>query len=149
MPARLRKSLQDRDHGFTLIELLVVMIIISVLAAIAIPLFLTQKRKAHETAAKSDATNIGHEMSTFLVDGNPDSISAGVLPVTGPAEVTLTSTTGAATDTATVKVSIGDKLTKVSYTAATGVYCVEVTPVDAQANPWTATSDSVSAGTCP
>jgi type IV pilus assembly protein PilA len=149
MPARFRTTLQSRDQGFTLIELLVVMIIISVLAAIAIPLFLTQKKKAHETAAKTDATNIGKEMSTFLVDGNPDSISSATLPISGPANVMLTSTTGAASDTATVKVSIGDQLTKLSYTATTGTYCVEVTPVDTQAKPWTATPDSVSAGTCP
>ena len=149
MSARFRNALERREQGFTLIELLVVMIIIAVLAAIAIPLFMMQKKKAHETAAKSDATNIGKEMATFLVDGNPDAISAGSLPVTGPAQVTLTSTTAGVSDTAVVKVSIGDKLTKLTYTTATGRYCVEVTPVDASASPWVAAPDSVSAGTCP
>lgn len=55
----MRNSLHSRlraEGGFTLIELLIVMIIMSILMAVAIPVFLGQKQKALGTAAKANAT---------------------------------------------------------------------------------------------
>jgi len=44
------------------------MIIIGVLAAIAIPVFLNQRRKAQDSAAKADVTTLGKELATYFVD---------------------------------------------------------------------------------
>jgi type IV pilus assembly protein PilA len=68
MIARVRKSMEDKDKGFTLIELLVVIIIIGILAAIAIPVFLNQRKKAVDAGIKSDLRTVANEMETYYTD---------------------------------------------------------------------------------
>ena len=70
MLARIRKAMDEREGGFTLIELLVVIIIIGILAAIAIPVFLNQRKKGYDAQAKSDLRNMATAEETYLTDNN-------------------------------------------------------------------------------
>jgi type IV pilus assembly protein PilA len=109
MLARIRKSMEDKDGGFTLIELLVVMIIIGILAAIAIPVFLNQRKKAVDTSIKSDLRTVANEEESIFTDAQAYS--------------TVAATTGTAVvGTDTVTLSTGNTVTVTLPTA--GGYCI-------------------------
>jgi len=125
MMSYLRKSMADRDQGFTLIELLVVIIIIGILAAIAIPVFLNQRKKGVDAGMRSDLRNVANAMEAHFVDKQ-------VYPAAGDVMSAVVGTAGAdfALNNQPIRLTGANVVTAMpspTATVAAGTYCLKVT----------------------
>ena len=114
MLARIRKMQEENEGGFTLIELLVVMIIIGILAAIAIPLFLNQRKNAVDASMKSDVRTLANELESIYTDTQAYPAVGGFVGNTNPVTVKAGDT---------VRVSTGNTFTY-ALNAAADAFCV-------------------------
>ena len=124
---RFQQLREEREGGFTLIELLVVILIIAILAAIAIPVFLNQRKKGWVAQAQSALKNMATAEETVLVE-------TGTYQGNGAAELTNLSAQGFRYSSADVTPDV------ISATAATD-YCLKVTSAHDNTIVWYYDSD--------
>ncbi len=70
---------KKNEKGFTLIELMIVIAIIGILAAIAIPNFISYRRRAYNSSANADIKNIYTSAQAYFTDHPASSIAAGAV----------------------------------------------------------------------
>jgi type IV pilus assembly protein PilA len=141
MLASIRKARDENEEGFTLIELLVVMIIIGILAAIAIPVFLSQKNKAKDTSVKADVSVIGKDMAAYYVD------SALALTVSGTSPAQFSIKDSASLEVDKGNLSAGN--TAIGTGNTSGNWCASVSNSAAGTATWNYSSASgLTKGVC-
>ena len=78
-------ELGNRSRGFTLMEIVIVMTVISILLAVAIPIYMTHVRRAKEVVLKTNLDEMRRAIDKYTVDKEKapsslaDLVSAGYL----------------------------------------------------------------------
>ena len=147
MLARLRKTQEENEGGFTLIELLVVIIIIGILAAIAIPVFLNQRKKGYDAQAKSDLRNVATLEETYLTD-NPTGYAACVSGTGATSCATLIGFKASPNATTNLGVDAANGFCAVSKSTSGNYYVYDSQAGGLQASSTTAFPTTWPAGAC-
>ncbi len=117
----MKKTRENRIAGFTLIELMIVVVIIGILAALAIPRFMTSATKSKQSEAKGLLKQIYTmqrayimEYETYCLNGVTASAAASTafraiyVEVSSPARYTYSMVAGLTTFTCTATANLDD-----------------------------------------
>ena len=129
------KMSRKENEGFSLVELLVVLLIMSILAGIAVPLYLNQKQRSYMSIAQADATALGQEITSMVSDYT--SFGSAVGTITLSSNVVTFSAMAAATGTGmavltgpgssgTLRISAGSTVTSGNWATGTTNWCLVV-----------------------
>jgi type IV pilus assembly protein PilA len=112
----LQKMTRTNEKGFTLIELMIVIAIIGILAAIAIPNFISYRNRSYCSAAESDANSIAAAIANYFAVptnvtlGGFDETKLGVVLSGGTSK--NTATISGANANATLSIAVTDTSTR-------------------------------------
>jgi type IV pilus assembly protein PilA len=150
MLARIRKAQEEREGGFTLIELLVVIIIIGILAAIAIPVFLNQRKKGWDASIKSDLKNAATSQETYFTQETTGHYTATIADLEANG---FNYSAGSNYDGGTALITVatlydGSGATTAVVADASGGFCMEATSASGTDFHYDSTAGGLSEGTC-
>ena len=103
----LSKMRKTNQKGFTLIELMIVIAIIGILAAIAIPNFISYRNKSYCSAAVNDAKTVAAEIADYFSNPNRTTVDTNSIDPTMSFTNYFTVAHDVTTDVVTIVVTDG------------------------------------------